>query len=100
MKVHWEHKKKRSGGMSNPQIDEWYDLALANGAHVNIEDVKDKNAGVYEAHVHELAKRNRTESLEYWRKLLAGYEQKAVIPSHGRLSEEQRSNSSHAFLDI
>jgi amino acid adenylation domain-containing protein/non-ribosomal peptide synthase protein (TIGR01720 family) len=74
--------------------------ALANGAHVNIEDVKDKNAGVYEAHVHELAKRNRTESLEYWRKLLAGYEQKAVIPSHGRLSEEQRNNSSHAFLDI
>lgn len=32
MNVHWEHKKKRSGGMSNPQIDEWYDYALANGA--------------------------------------------------------------------
>ena len=32
MNVHWEHKKKRSGGMSNPQIDEWYNLALANGA--------------------------------------------------------------------
>ncbi len=32
MNVHWEYKKKRSGGMSNPQIDEWYDLALANGA--------------------------------------------------------------------
>ncbi len=32
MNVHWEHKKKRSGGMSNPQIDEWYDLARANGA--------------------------------------------------------------------
>ena len=32
MDVHWQHKKKRSGGMSNPQIDEWYDLAKANGA--------------------------------------------------------------------
>ena len=24
MNVHWEYKKKRSGGMRNPQIDEWY----------------------------------------------------------------------------
>lgn len=32
MNVHWEYKKKRSGGMSNPQIDEWYDLAMQNGA--------------------------------------------------------------------
>lgn len=32
MDVHWHHKKKRSGGMSNPKIDEWYDLAMANGA--------------------------------------------------------------------
>jgi D-glycero-alpha-D-manno-heptose-7-phosphate kinase len=32
MDVHWQHKKQRSGGMSNPQIDEWYDLAMANGA--------------------------------------------------------------------
>jgi D-glycero-alpha-D-manno-heptose-7-phosphate kinase len=32
MNVHWEYKKKRSGGMSNPQIDEWYDMALKNGA--------------------------------------------------------------------
>ena len=32
MNVHWQYKKKRSGGMSNPQIDEWYELALANGA--------------------------------------------------------------------
>lgn len=32
MHEHWEHKKKRSGGMSNPQIDAWYDLAMANGA--------------------------------------------------------------------
>ena len=29
---HWENKKKRSGGMSNPIIDRWYDLALKNGA--------------------------------------------------------------------
>ena len=32
MNVHWEHKKKRSGNMSNSHIDEWYRLALANGA--------------------------------------------------------------------
>ena len=32
MNTHWEYKKKRSGGMSNPQIDEWYSLALAHGA--------------------------------------------------------------------
>ena len=32
MNVHWEHKKKRSGGMSNNKIDEWYDLAMKNGA--------------------------------------------------------------------
>jgi D-glycero-alpha-D-manno-heptose-7-phosphate kinase len=32
MHEHWEHKKKRSGGMSNPQIDEWYELGLNNGA--------------------------------------------------------------------
>ncbi len=32
MNVHWEHKKQRSGGMSNPQIDEWYNLARRNGA--------------------------------------------------------------------
>jgi D-glycero-alpha-D-manno-heptose-7-phosphate kinase len=29
---HWEHKKRRSGWMSNAKIDEWYDLGLANGA--------------------------------------------------------------------
>jgi D-glycero-alpha-D-manno-heptose-7-phosphate kinase len=23
---HWEHKRRRSAGMSNPQIDEWYEL--------------------------------------------------------------------------
>ena len=32
MHEHWEHKKRRSGGMSNPQIDAWYELGLANGA--------------------------------------------------------------------
>lgn len=32
MHVHWEHKKQRSGGMSNGQIDQWYDRARANGA--------------------------------------------------------------------
>ncbi len=32
MKVHWEHKKKRSGSMSNGQINEWYELAMVNGA--------------------------------------------------------------------
>lgn len=33
MDVHWQRKKERSGGMSNPKINEWYDLAMANGAH-------------------------------------------------------------------
>lgn len=32
MHEHWEHKKRRSGGMSNPRIDEWYELALKSGA--------------------------------------------------------------------
>lgn len=32
MDVHWQHKKRRSGAMSNPKIDEWYVLAMANGA--------------------------------------------------------------------
>jgi D-glycero-alpha-D-manno-heptose-7-phosphate kinase len=32
MRTHWDHKKKRSGGMSNAQIDQWYELAMANGA--------------------------------------------------------------------
>ena len=32
MHEHWEHKKKRSGGMSNPEIDEWYEIARENGA--------------------------------------------------------------------
>jgi len=32
MHEHWEHKKQRSRGMSNPQIDAWYELARQNGA--------------------------------------------------------------------
>jgi D-glycero-alpha-D-manno-heptose-7-phosphate kinase len=32
MDVHWQHKKQRSGGMSNPKINEWYDSAMSNGA--------------------------------------------------------------------
>lgn len=32
MNVHWEHKKKRSGNMSNHHIDDWYELARKNGA--------------------------------------------------------------------
>ncbi len=32
MHEHWEHKKNRSKGMSNLQIDEWYELGRTNGA--------------------------------------------------------------------
>jgi D-glycero-alpha-D-manno-heptose-7-phosphate kinase len=32
MHEHWEHKKRRSKGMSNPQIDEWYELGRQNRA--------------------------------------------------------------------
>ncbi len=32
MHEHWEHKKRRSGGMSNPKIDNWYELGLKSGA--------------------------------------------------------------------
>ncbi len=32
MDVHWQRKKERSGGMSNAQINGWYDFAMANGA--------------------------------------------------------------------
>lgn len=32
MHEHWEHKKRRSGGMSNPKIDELYGLAMRSGA--------------------------------------------------------------------
>ena len=32
MNVHWEHKKRRSGNMSNDHIDRYYELARQNGA--------------------------------------------------------------------
>jgi D-glycero-alpha-D-manno-heptose-7-phosphate kinase len=32
MHEHWEHKKRRSGKMSNEQIDEWYQLGRRSGA--------------------------------------------------------------------
>ncbi len=32
MHVHWEHKKKRSASMTNPEIDAWYELARRHGA--------------------------------------------------------------------
>jgi D-glycero-alpha-D-manno-heptose-7-phosphate kinase len=32
MDEHWRQKKRRSKTMSNPQVDAWYDLAMANGA--------------------------------------------------------------------
>ena len=32
MHEHWEHKKRRTAGMSNAQIDEWYELGRSNGA--------------------------------------------------------------------
>jgi D-glycero-alpha-D-manno-heptose-7-phosphate kinase len=32
MHEHWENKRKRSGGISNPHIDKWYQIARANGA--------------------------------------------------------------------
>jgi len=32
MNIHWEHKKQRSNDMSNNRINEWYELAMKNGA--------------------------------------------------------------------
>jgi D-glycero-alpha-D-manno-heptose-7-phosphate kinase len=32
MNEHWHQKKKRSGEMSNSQIDDWYDIAMRSGA--------------------------------------------------------------------
>jgi D-glycero-alpha-D-manno-heptose-7-phosphate kinase len=32
MDEHWQQKKRRSGDMSNHQIDEWYEIAMRNGA--------------------------------------------------------------------
>jgi len=32
MHEHWTHKRRRSSGVSNSRIDEWYELAMRNGA--------------------------------------------------------------------
>jgi D-glycero-alpha-D-manno-heptose-7-phosphate kinase len=32
MDQHWQHKKERSGGMSNDSINKWYDSAMTHGA--------------------------------------------------------------------
>lgn len=32
MNEHWKYKRKRSKGISNPKINQWYELALKNGA--------------------------------------------------------------------
>ena len=32
MHEHWEHKRKRSSGMSNSKIDDWYNLGMDSGA--------------------------------------------------------------------
>ncbi len=32
MRIHWEHKKRRSGEMTNSRINDVYELGLANGA--------------------------------------------------------------------
>jgi D-glycero-alpha-D-manno-heptose-7-phosphate kinase len=32
MHEHWQHKRKRSSGMSNSQIDQWYNLGMDAGA--------------------------------------------------------------------
>lgn len=32
MHEHWEHKRRRSHGMSNPRIDEWYEMGRRCGA--------------------------------------------------------------------
>ncbi len=32
MQEHWEYKKQRSEGMTNSSIDQWYAIALENGA--------------------------------------------------------------------
>ena len=32
MHEHWMYKRQRSDGITNPQIDEWYDVARRNGA--------------------------------------------------------------------
>jgi galactokinase/mevalonate kinase-like predicted kinase len=36
MHVHWEHKKRRSPNISNPKIDEYYELAQHHGGQAEI----------------------------------------------------------------
>ena len=31
MRTHWERKRRRGGGISNPDIDRWYEIGMANG---------------------------------------------------------------------
>jgi D-glycero-alpha-D-manno-heptose-7-phosphate kinase len=32
LRVHWEHKRRRGAGITNPEIDRWYEVGMANGA--------------------------------------------------------------------
>ncbi|MBQ9616539.1 MAG: AMP-binding protein, partial [Selenomonadaceae bacterium] len=55
------------------------------------EDADAPAAGVYEAAVRELLKKDREQGLQYWRKLLADYETRAEIPSFGDVPEKDRA---------
>jgi len=76
------------------------DLAEGLASEQAALSLQDVNAGVYESYVRELGRRNREASLEYWKNLLAGYEQKAVIPSHGIVPEQERSPEGHMSMDV
>jgi D-glycero-alpha-D-manno-heptose-7-phosphate kinase len=32
LRIHWEQKRRRGGGITNPEIDRWYEVGMANGA--------------------------------------------------------------------
>ena len=32
MNTHWQHKQERASGMTNSQINKWYDVAMGHGA--------------------------------------------------------------------
>jgi D-glycero-alpha-D-manno-heptose-7-phosphate kinase len=32
LRAHWEHKRRRGAGITNPEIDRWYEVGMANGA--------------------------------------------------------------------
>jgi D-glycero-alpha-D-manno-heptose-7-phosphate kinase len=32
MHEHWQYKKRRASGMTNQEVDHWYEVGLANGA--------------------------------------------------------------------